>query len=196
MSVASRVKLALVVESDKVTIQIVGQALRSAGYRVKTADGINKALALAEDDSPDIVFSEMTLADGNGISLVFATRLRLPALQFVLMTRQPSAESSIEAMRSGVNDILLKPLTGSAVVAALARISKFERRVHDPSIEVALPAIIPNDNCVSVAFNEGLKRINSTVVHAALRHYKGNKSATARALDIPRRSLYRLLGEK
>ncbi len=138
----------------------------------------------------------MTLADGNGISLVFECRVLQPALRFVLMARQPSAELSIEAMRNGVSDILLKPITGIAVAAALVRMPKVGWCSPAPIRVLSMPAAEPSQDQVSVTFGGGLKQIKRTVVQAALRRYDGNKSATARALGIPRRSLYRLLGSK
>ncbi len=193
MRVINQVTLALVVDDDPITSAIVCRALRTAGYRVKTADRISQALALLENEAPDVMFSEMTLADGSGIALVFECRVLQPTLRFVLMARQPSAEISIEAMRNGVSDILLKPVTGFAVAAALVRMPKVGWRYESPAQVVAAVVIEPSEDSVSVAFGGGLKQIKKTVVLAALRRYDGNKSATARALGIPRRSLYRLL---
>ncbi len=160
---------------------------------MKTADTISQALALVQQEAPEIVFSETTLADGNGISLVNECRVLRPAIRFILLTRHPSAEHSIEAIRNGVSDILVKPVTEIAVTAALVRMPKVGWRT-EASLNVIAPGVAEgNEDQVSVTFGSGLKQIKKTVVQAALRRYDGNKSAAARALGISRRSLYRLL---
>jgi DNA-binding NtrC family response regulator len=192
----NQARMAMVVDSDEDAISIVEQTLRASGYQVKTASRMNEAIALIEHDPPQIMFCEMKLADGNGIALECECRSRLPALRFVLMARQPSAETSIEAIRSGVNDVLFKPLTITSVTAALARILNGERRVHPTSGGPTSPVADMSDDYVSVALAGGLKQITKAVVQEALRRYDGNKSAVARALGIPRRSLYRLLDDR
>jgi DNA-binding NtrC family response regulator len=196
VSVVDQMRLALVVGGDQIVRATICHVLQAAGYRAKTIDSLSHALVLIEHNAPEVMFSELALSDGSGLSLVLESRLLRPTLKIVLMAHQPSAAISIEAMRSGVSDILLAPVTASAVTAALFRVPKVERRRLAASTAIAARAVEPNADRVSIRLDGGLKHINKMVVQAALRRYGGNKSAAARALSIPRRSLYRLLGEK
>jgi DNA-binding NtrC family response regulator len=187
--------LALVADADPLTCNIVVQVVSSIGLRAVAARGARELLTRIEQDQPEIVFSSLDLPDGNGLSLQFDARARAPQARLVLMCRQPTVETVIEALRNGVSDILLKPVDPGTVRAVVDRAMRGAGQTTD-SVGTPSAAAEGSVDAITVQLSGGLDQIKRAVVLATVRRYNGNKSAAARVLGIPRRSLYRLLADE
>jgi DNA-binding NtrC family response regulator len=93
--------------------------LRSAGFAVREAEGVQTALAALVDPALQLVLSDYKLADGDGLALLREVRARRPELSFVLVTAYGSIEHAVEAIRQGADDYLAKPFERQALLLAL-----------------------------------------------------------------------------
>ncbi len=74
-------------------------------------------------NAPDVMFLDFMLPDGKGTEL-FEDKSALGNTEVVLITGHASLETSIEALRLGAADYLIKPVTPSQVTSVLSRLMK------------------------------------------------------------------------
>ncbi len=123
----------LVVDDDQAVRSLVSELLRDAGYEVIEAEDGHSALALVADRDVDVVVSEITMPDLNGIELLRTLREREQDVPVLLMTGGPARETVIEAVELGALRYLVKPVSPErlrdAVEAAIRvhRLAKWKR---------------------------------------------------------------------
>src|SRR6185312_4475503 len=74
--------------------------------------------------SPDVILLDLILPDGNGLELLRDATTRESETQVVVITGHATLESSIEAMRHGATDYLLKPINLSHLRGVLSRVAR------------------------------------------------------------------------
>ena len=105
-------------ESDH-SLQIVGECYSG-----------HEAMAQIPSLSPDVVFTDIRMASGDGIELAHAIQKRWPNIQVVIISGYPSFEYAREAMRASVADYLLKPLDAEALRDVLDKQLQFFESQH------------------------------------------------------------------
>jgi len=123
----------LTIEDEENLRFAIERSLSRAGHEVAQADSVPAALALLERTSFDAVLTDVNLGDRSGIELV--RRLRDDGFDgpVVVMTAYGSIENAVEAMKSGADDYLLKPLSLDELTLQLGRLldaSRVRRRVR------------------------------------------------------------------
>lgn len=84
---------------------------------VGEAEGLAEAVALARDVAPDVVFLDVTLADGEGFALLPYLD---PRPRIVLVTA--SAAHAVRAFEIGAIDFLLKPVDPERLAVTMGRL--------------------------------------------------------------------------
>ena len=79
-----------------------------------------RQMALQE---PDIVLLDLMLPDGSGMEL-FHDAKQLPNTELVLITGHASLETSIQALRLGAADYLVKPMSLKQLKGVLSRVTR------------------------------------------------------------------------
>jgi DNA-binding NtrC family response regulator len=100
----------MVVEDDAGLRDTLAQFLTRLGYRMAVARGGNEALARIDAELPDLILSDISMPDLDGLSLLDEVKTRYPETIVIMMTAFTSIESAIEAVRRGAEDYLSKPL--------------------------------------------------------------------------------------
>jgi DNA-binding NtrC family response regulator len=113
---------ALVVDDDIDAAELLAELIRAGGFTVEVAHSLRHARARLAIRTPDILFVDLVLPDGKGISLLQDEQLRQDA-EMVLITGHASLETSIEALRLGAADYLVKPVSGRQVLGILSRLT-------------------------------------------------------------------------
>jgi DNA-binding response OmpR family regulator len=119
--------LLLVDDEDNVR-ESLAEYLGSAGFELRQAGSEEEALNLALQLRPSVVVSDLMLGTGSGLSLFNRLKKELAGKDepcCILMTGFGTVENAIEAIRTGVDDYLCKPINleelNSAVRGGLAR---------------------------------------------------------------------------
>lgn len=94
--------------------------LRSAGHEVTLAANAAEALAAFDHDPPAVVLMDLALPDGDGLELMRGMLKRRPGLPIIIVTANGSIGKTVEAMRAGAHDYLVKPLDEGRLVDAAA----------------------------------------------------------------------------
>jgi CheY-like chemotaxis protein len=92
---------ALVVDDSAMDRRLAGTLLRRAGIEPTFAENGVAALALLEQQVPDIVITDMQMPEMNGLDLVREIRGRFAHVPVILMTAHGSEEIAVKALQLG-----------------------------------------------------------------------------------------------
>jgi two-component system response regulator RegA len=166
----------LIVDDDAVFRERLARALRGRGYDVRTAADFDQALALANDDSPEMAVVDLRMPGRSGLELTRELHRLDPATRIVVLTGYGSIATAIEAVRLGATYYLAKPADADDVLAAFARGAA--PPLDPPQSDFAPPS---------------LARAEWEHINRVLSDCAGNVSEAARRLGMHRRSLQRKL---
>lgn len=111
----------LVVEDDSALREALVDTLEIAGCQVSEADSAEAALALLPDICVDMVVSDINMGAMDGLGLLKEIRRQYPQLPVLLITAYGSVTASVEAIRNGAVDYLVKPFAPDLLVEAVSR---------------------------------------------------------------------------
>jgi len=111
----------LVVEDDAALREALVDTLELAGAQVLQADSGEAALALLPAEYVDMVVSDVNMGGMDGLELLAQLRRAWPQLPVLLITAFGSIAKSVEAMRGGAVDYLVKPFKPQVLVETVAR---------------------------------------------------------------------------
>ena len=115
--------------------------LRGAGYQVEAVTDGRRALDLIRTDLPDLVVSDVMMPRLDGLALVAALRAdpRTAAVPVLLLSARAGQEASIEGLRAGADDYLVKPFAAADLLARVrANIELARLRNHHARWRTAL----------------------------------------------------------
>ncbi len=111
--------LIAIVDADLAFAGQLAKRLEQQGYRVATVDTIDGARGLLSERRVSILLTELRVGRGDGMKLVAAAPTLSPGTRVVVMTALASAEDYKRAIRLGAVELLTKPFTVQALMAAL-----------------------------------------------------------------------------
>jgi len=109
----------LIVEDDDTFRGLLAAILEDAGHEVTQAADGAAGLAKLQQESFDLVLSDLKMPKMGGIELFQASRIDMNAPPFVLITAFGTVEEAVAAIKDGVSDFLTKPLKDPATLRAL-----------------------------------------------------------------------------
>lgn len=109
----------LIIEDDQTIGNYVRDFILSEGKRVLLAASVQEGLEHLKNNSVDVLFTDLQLPDGDGISIIRQAVQIHPHIVSVVITGFGSLESSIEAMRLGACDYITKPFKREQLIRAL-----------------------------------------------------------------------------
>ncbi|SDL96196.1 SpoIIE family protein phosphatase [Nonomuraea jiangxiensis] len=99
--------------------EYLSRLLTDAGYRVQAVNDGQAALESALAAAPDLVISDVMMPRLDGLSLVGALRAdpRTASVPVLLLSARAGQEASIEGLRAGADDYLVKPFSAAELLA-------------------------------------------------------------------------------
>lgn len=117
----------LVVDDELFVRELLLEFLSSQGYEVSLADSGENAVKIMQTDPMDVVLLDLKMPGINGIeTLRQIKRIDANALA-IIMTGYPTIESSIEALRHGAYDYVIKPFKLNELKSSIERALKEHR---------------------------------------------------------------------
>jgi PAS domain S-box-containing protein len=97
----------------------LARLLHSAGFRVTTVTDGQAALDAVRVGAPDLVISDVMMPRLDGLDLVAALRAdaRTAAVPVLLLSARAGQEASVEGLRAGADDYLVKPFSAVELLA-------------------------------------------------------------------------------
>jgi two-component system, OmpR family, response regulator len=123
----------LVVDDEPSIVDALSTRLRDEGFTVDEAVTGRRALALAQEDAPDLMILDVMLPELDGIEIVRRLRsdgIRVPVL---FLTARDTLQDKVAGLTIGGDDYVTKPFALSEIVA---RVHRILRRVgRNPSVD-------------------------------------------------------------
>jgi DNA-binding NtrC family response regulator len=111
------------VDDEPDSAETTAMLIASEGFTVATAGSLRDARRQIALQEPDIVLLDLKLPDGSGMELLQDLKA-LPNTEVVLVTGHASLETSIQALRLGAADYLVKPMSLTQLKGILSRVMK------------------------------------------------------------------------
>jgi len=203
VAVLSKRKI-LLVDDDPLILRIVTQSLTASGYQVEAAASGVMAIALVQQNPPDLILLDVMMPEMDGYEV--CQRLRQVrqgvSVPIIMLTAMDETESVIKGLRSGADDYVTKPFEIDELVMRVeAHLRRTERDVAanplttlpgNPTIEQALEQRIEQGKPLAVMYidltnfktyndeygwlkgDQVIKMLAQRIIHAARLYGKPN----------------------
>lgn len=106
----------LIVDDDSNILEVLDARFCAAGFRVfKSTDGPS-AIKILEEETIDLVISDIKMPNMSGIELFQEIQQRKPEMPVIFLTAYGSIPEAVSAVHSGALDYLTKPFNGKDLV--------------------------------------------------------------------------------
>lgn len=105
----------LIVDDESEIVSLLSRILRKQGFIVFSANTLENGWQILESDSPEIVFLDINLPDGNGLAQLKEIKLRYPSIKIVMISAFDMREYRNAAKENGAYTFLSKPFNLSQV---------------------------------------------------------------------------------
>jgi CheY-like chemotaxis protein len=111
----------LVVDDEPDLVILARFQLEDAGYRVRVAEGGEKALRALDEQVPDAVLLDLRMQGVDGWQVLehIRSRGRLKDVPVIVLSAHASAATVEQALELGCRGYVMKPFSGGDLVSAL-----------------------------------------------------------------------------
>jgi DNA-binding NtrC family response regulator len=197
----------LVVSAESTTRDPLVEAVRAEGYDVIGLASGDEALAELSRAPADVVLADLEIAPVTALDVVQAARKSRGRTLAVLITGNPGAVGSVEALRAGAWDYLLKPFTTDHLQFVLSRaahevlarreLESLRRRLAREDGGVTADGRNLWPEIVGEKYHTAKERLVAHFENVYLCHLLtragGNLARAARMASMDRATLYRLI---
>lgn len=101
---------ALIIDDDKLTLDLFEFELKSQGFDVTTAESGTAGIDALRSSDFDVVLTDLNMPDINGIEMVRQSRGLRPHTEIIVVTGDDSTERAVEAIQERAFDYIVKPV--------------------------------------------------------------------------------------
>ncbi len=125
----------LVIDDDESICGFCESALsRLPNLSVRTEHRAQHAIKLCESGKFDLVLSDLNMPDISGVDILKMVKEEYPDTPVIIMTGYPSLENSVECLRLGASDYVLKPLMLDDLLRTVSRVMDEKRLQQENSL--------------------------------------------------------------
>ncbi|WP_277185447.1 nitrogen regulation protein NR(I) [Caballeronia sp. BR00000012568055] len=110
-----------IVDDDQSIRWVLEKALARENFTTRSFSGVRDALAALEQESPQVLVSDIRMPGGSGLELLQTVRERLPGLPVIIMTAFSDLDSAVAAFQGGAFEYLAKPFDVDKAVELIRR---------------------------------------------------------------------------
>lgn len=165
----------LLVDDDITFCTVLAGALTKRGFNVCVAHSVEQAIPLAEANPPEFAVLDLKMNGTSGLVLVKKLHELDPHTRIVMLTGYANITTAVEAIKLGATQYLAKPANADEIVTAFKH--------------------TPNDNAPLNTQTVQIENLTWEYIQRVLHEHNDNISATARALNMHRRTLQRKLAK-
>jgi diguanylate cyclase (GGDEF)-like protein len=167
----------LIVDDDAAERELLKQILIGEGCQLLETDSGEEALGILRAGGADVFLLDIMLADPDGFDIVARAREAAQGVQIVAMSGLDETEYLDQAIRSGVDDFVRKPVSATELRArlraAVLRRGTQQTLVKDLEFfrnaaaeEERLSSLVLDQNVSLKEANERIQRLNEDLEHA------------------------------
>lgn len=127
----------LIVEDDITFSLMLTTWLSKKGFTVKSVSSVADAKRKIEEETFDLVLSDLRLPDSDGIDLLKWMKNNHLSLPLIMMTGYAEIQTAVQAMKSGASDYIAKPLNPEELLNKIRESLLMEREEPRTEIESA-----------------------------------------------------------
>ena len=147
----------LLVDHFNERLDSLATSLRGAQLPVLTACDKHEAIAVAKNHHVDLLISDFNLEEGTGLEVFTALKVINPSCRCLLFTSRANQVDMMEAIRQGVEDVLIKPFDDSELLQSLHKLWQTEllKRHNQELVERlqdTVDALIERDSLLRVIY--------------------------------------------
>ena len=117
-----------IVDDDHSIRFVLEKALAREGLPVRSFSNARDLLAALEQDSPQVLVSDIRMPGGSGLDLLAKVKEKLPGLPVIIMTAYSDLDSAVAAFQGGAFEYLPKPFDLSRAVELIRRAQEESQR--------------------------------------------------------------------
>jgi putative nucleotidyltransferase with HDIG domain len=112
----------LFVDDEESILKVVAEFFKRQGYQILTAGNGVEAMRVIENEKVDCCFTDINMPVMNGLDLAENIRLHDNTMPVIVMTGYPSLENTIQTLKNGVVDFLIKPVNLKQMELCMQRV--------------------------------------------------------------------------
>jgi len=123
----------ILVVDDEIEMRIALETtLKREGHQITLAENGKQALEKLNEDSFDLVLTDVKMPKMNGVELLKALKKKSPKTVAIMMTAYGDIDNAVETIKAGAFDYLLKPFSAEILVATVNRafLNKIHRKMN------------------------------------------------------------------
>lgn len=145
----------LVIDDERRMCESVHELLTGSGYDVSTTQSSADAVEMIKSHSFDLIVTDIKMPDISGLEILKIAKEVDPETIVILMTGYASLESSLEAIKNGAFEYLLKPVEFSQLEIAVRR--GFENR----AVNLERKRLVEDLKVTNINLSNRLEEINA-----------------------------------
>jgi two-component system, OmpR family, response regulator len=100
----------LLVDDEQDFLETTSKRLKRRGLTVATARDCQEALAVIEENPPEVVVLDLVLRENSGLACLEKIKRYWPAIAVIFLTGHTSLRAATECIEQGAADYCLKPV--------------------------------------------------------------------------------------
>ena len=111
----------LVIDSDQESVDLLHRFLGNADYQLFVQDNTDEVLQVITDKRIDLIIVEISKTDFDGVKFINSTKKVYPKIQILAASSNNDIKATVEALKNGAFDYLIKPYTGDEVLSKVSK---------------------------------------------------------------------------
>ena len=120
----TQIKNILIIDDEKDLCQLLGDTLSSHGYNVESANTRREAMSSLKSRSPDLVFLDLKLPDGDGLRLLSCIKKINPSTAVNIISAYGTEEVRDKARKLGAYGFIDKPFSEETILRNIRELRK------------------------------------------------------------------------
>lgn len=124
----------LAIDDDPIQLEIIKNAAAKLEFPeidVRTAENVEDAIAILDQQSVDMIITDQRLPDGSAHEIVQHSVALNPMVPIVVITAFESVEDAVTLLKHGARDYIVKPLRPQHIQQILIRTLEWHKREQD-----------------------------------------------------------------
>ncbi|MBP1839967.1 sigma-54-dependent transcriptional regulator [Formosa algae] len=155
-------KSILLIEDDVAFSSMLKRFLEKHNYNVSISYGFEDAKAIILKEDFDLIFTDLRLPDGDGLTLLEIVKKHKEKTPVILMTGYAEVSTAVKAMKQGAIDYISKPFNQDEVLHVINNALNSAPVVKAPAKKVESKVTDPNADFVT-GISSSSKKLNEYI---------------------------------
>jgi two-component system NtrC family response regulator len=124
----------LIIDDEEKLRSLLSRIIKLENFTVLEAGNLKAGLKMLEKEPIDVVLCDVKLPDGNGVDFIKDIKSKYPAIEIILLTAYGNVPDSVQAMKNGAFDYIMKGDDNEKIIPLLNRAyekTQLQRRVTE-----------------------------------------------------------------